>query len=462
MNNIAIIGAGPSALFAAKTILESSQNLIVHIYERGNAPGNRICPMQTSCCKMCTYCNIINGGGGSGLFSDGKLILDLVSGGKAQGINGLPLEEQEAITSTIKKTFERFDGVSESMEVPSIEEQAIYNNILEQNDLKIKYYSVMHMGTSNLYRITQNFINYLADTFENRVKFNFKTNVTNVIKKADGEYLLVTNQGSESYLAVVAAVGKAGANWLKMILQKFQCSYLTHDYFFGVRLETQSHNIENLLKFSFDPKIYRMVNERKVKLHCVCRNGDIRFYNYNGILSVGGHSPYTKNNLKFSQMDRANFNVMLSFDKTKVPPNDLLAKLNCISGQRILAQRLGDFIANRKTDTWGQLVPKNEEMICIENIRNIMDFIDCEFSDILIDFINSLSRLSVGIADPDNIIYAPAIEWDMDTVEVDNHMETSQRNIFAVGDGAGISQGIVYSSATGIIAGREIVLRYGV
>ena len=225
-------------------------------------------------------------------------------------------------------------------------------------------------------------------------------------------------------------------------------------------METTASNIENLLKLSLDPKIYRVIHGRKVKIHCVCRNGDIRLYNYNGIVSVGGHSPYTEKNIEFTQINRANFNVLLSFNKEKTPPKKLLEQFKSIAGERIFAQRLGDFFDNKVTSEWGRLVPKNKEMIYTGNLREIVDSIDSDFSNILIDFISSISKLSMGISDTDNIIYAPAIEWDMDTILVNDKMETSSRNLFAIGDGAGISQGIVYSSATGIIAGHEIASRY--
>ena len=459
MKKVAIIGSGPSALFAAKTILENSKNIKIYIYDRGKSPQNRQCNMQKSSCKNCKYCNVINGGGGSGLFSDGKLVLDLTSGGKSAGITCLSSLEQKNITNIIKKTFEKFDGVSEFKDIPPYCEQEKYAHIFEQENLRIKCYPVMHMGTHNLFKITCNFIDYLVDTFYNRIVFNFETEVTDILKDND-EYVLVTSHGRERFGSIVAAVGKAGANWLKLVLQKLNCTFEKHDYYFGVRLETQAFNIKKLLEISFDPKIYRIINERKVKIHCVCRNGDIRFYNYNGIISVGGHSPYTKSNLEFSQMDRANFNVMLSFDKTEIPPDEILKRIKSVSGEKVLAQKLDDYIANKETSVWGNIVPKNEEMVHRGNIHKIMNSIDSDFSVILIDFINSISKISEGVADKDNIIYAPAIEWDMDTVKVDNHMETSQKNLFAVGDGAGISQGIVFSSATGIIAGYEIASRY--
>ena len=459
MKKVAIIGSGPSALFAAKTILENSNNIKVYIFERGKSPQNRLCNMQASSCKMCKYCNVINGGGGAGLFSDGKLVLDLTSGGISTGIDNLSLTQQKNIISEIKATFKKFDGVSKFADVPSVIEQDQYDDYLARQNLKIKYYSVMHMGTSNLFKITCRFINYLLENFRDRIVFSFETDVIDIIKK-NSEYHLVTNRGNENFATIVAAVGKSGANWLKTTLQKFDCKFEKHNYFFGIRLETAASSIENLLKFSLDPKIYRVINGRKVKIHCVCRNGDIKLYNYNGIISVGGHSPYTENNIEFTHMNRANFNVLLSFNKEHTPPKELLEQFKRIAGQRIFAQRLGDFFDNKATSEWGKLVPKNKEMIYTGNLREIMDSVDSDFSDIIMDFIESISKLSAGIMDKDNIIYAPAIEWDMDTILLNDNMETSTKNIFAIGDGAGISQGIVYSSATGIIAGREIASRY--
>ncbi len=462
MTEIAIIGSGPSALFTAKTILENTENIRVSVYERGKSPQERKCRMQKTKCKSCQYCDVINGGGGAGLFSDGKLVLDLNSGGNSAGITNLSLDNQEAITTSIKRTFERFDGVSEFKDVPSFETQEKYTGFFAQRGLEIKYYPVMHMGTSNLHKITCNFIDYLSDEFGKRISFHFETEVLDILELSDECYRLITNHGKMNFSAIVLAVGKAGACWLKEILRKFKCSFFKHDYFFGLRIETRACNISDLLNISLDPKIYRIKNDRKIKLHCVCRNGDIRYYNYNGTLCVGGHSPYTSNNFEINQMNRANFNVMSSFNKEQIPPDELLRKFRCVSGQRIMGQRLGDFFENRRTNTWGMMVPQNQEIVYKWNIREVVDSFDWSFSRDVIDFIRDIAALNEGMADVDNIVYAPAIEWDMDTVKVNDYMETTQKNIFAVGDGAGISQGIVYSAATGIIAGYEIALRFGI
>lgn len=51
------------------------------------------------------------------------------------------------------------------------------------------------------------------------------------------------------------------------------------------------------------------------------------------------------------------------------------------------------------------------------------------------------------------------MEWAMKRSKLNDNLETEAANIFVVGDGAGISQGIVYSAATGMIAAAEICKR---
>ena len=78
---------------------------------------------------------------------------------------------------------------------------------------------------------------------------------------------------------------------------------------------------------------------------------------------------------------------------------------------------------------------------------------------IISDFVLRLSKIVPGILSEDSLVYAPALEWFMNCVEVDSNMETSRKGWFAVGDGAGLSQGIVHSAATSIIAAEEICRR---
>ena len=457
MERIIIVGAGPSGLFAAKTILENSEDFSVTLFERGRPPDKRCCRSNCGSCCYCEVCDVLQGAGGAGLFSDGKLVLDLSSGGRAKGVSSLSDRRKEVITQNIRETFEKFDGVSERKSKPDLQNQESIRNLFDTQNLSIKFYDVLHMGTNNLTSISKNFISYLQEKYPSRFSIQYETAVVNVTERGD-RYAVSTVSEDCLADAVILAVGKNGASWLKDILSPKGCTFEQNNYFFGVRLEMKSSAIRRLIDFSLDPKVFRIDNGRKVKLHCVCRKGKICFSNYEGSVIVGGHSPYTQYNQNPTDIENANFNVLLSFDKNIVSSKQILTAFKTIAPNQIVAQKLGDFIRNSETDEWGNIVPK--EATLPANIRKVMDALDVQFAVIFIRFLQSLSKICPDVLNDDNLIYAPAIEWDMDTIRVNEYMETDIKNIFAIGDGAGLSQGIVYSAATGIIAAERLISNY--
>ncbi len=71
--DVIVVGSGPAGLFSAYYLAEHS-DLKVLLLEQGQMPAKRHCPISTDQqCIKCHPCNILNGIGGAGLFSDGKL-----------------------------------------------------------------------------------------------------------------------------------------------------------------------------------------------------------------------------------------------------------------------------------------------------------------------------------------------------------------------------------------------------
>lgn len=460
MTNIVIIGSGPSALFAAKTILESNKYISIIMLEQGAPMYDRFCSAENGKCRRCSVCSVLQGGGGAGLFSDGKLIVDLTSGGIAQGVKKLTDSEKNEIEDTILKTLKSFDGKSKFKEMPSTDIMKKNRELFEAENLSIKFYNVLHMGSNNLPNITQNFINYLSNQFPDRFCIFYHSGVTE-ISKMDFGYIVYVKELEYYADCVIVATGKSQAAWLKATVSKLGVKYSSHPFYFGLRMETFYSNIERLIQLSFDPKISRVIDGRKIKIHCMCRRGQVRYYRYKSYLNVGGHSPCNENDAYLSDSNpNANFNILLSYDESIISPERILSLFGEKCPDSIAVQRLGDFISSQTTLRWGKLVPSNENIVSPVNIRKIIDSFDVNFSHYLIDFLISLSKICPGIIDEDNILYAPTIEWDMDSVSVNSNMETDSYNLFAIGDGAGLSQGIVFSAATGILAAREISKRF--
>ena len=75
MYDVAIIGGGPAAIFAAYEFAIKYPELKLVMLEAGNAIDKRHCPLaakKVDHCINCKPCSIMRGFGGAGAFSDGK------------------------------------------------------------------------------------------------------------------------------------------------------------------------------------------------------------------------------------------------------------------------------------------------------------------------------------------------------------------------------------------------------
>ena len=454
--DVIIIGAGPAGLFAAYRILEKLPDMSVLLIEKGTNIKSRRCEKNCSICPDYEKCNILCGVGGSGLFSDGKLVLDLHSGGLLDSLTDIKEQSKKRLSEYIEKTLKQFDGVSQDGPTPSSDNIIEWSNMFNRNGLNIKHYNVLHMGSKNLKNIITNFVNELKKKPGFELMVN--TEVVNVKKDCDGIGIVQTSDGqyftSEN---IVFSVGKTGSNWLKRIFVDNQISFRKTKTYIGIRIETAHENIAKLFDFSFDPKIWMVLDNHKVKTHCFCRHGDIICTNYMGFPVVGGQTQITEKNKE--SMDgfsaKSNFNVLVSTSLEQKTILGLLNELKKVNPYGPVVQNLSSFIDNTVDCN-----PINDMLgnAKIGNIRKIMDHFD-NIGTYIAEFIFRLKKIVPDITNNNSLVYAPAIEWFMDTVDVKPNMETTCSGWFAVGDGAGLSQGIVHAAATGIIAAENICER---
>lgn len=455
--DVAIIGAGPAGLFAADYILKNSNKATVALIDKGKAVEARQCCDNCCICVEKDRCSVLCGVGGSGLFSDGKLVLNLHSGGTLDAVSVVTEKKRRELIETIVGTLRKYDGKSEHSLPITEEQQKYWEALCATQGLKIKHYDVLHMGTANLHHITDRFVNKLRENQRISVKLNCE--IIKVTENINGQSVLQSLNGdalTASY--VIFSVGKTGSEWLKKLFGVNQIHLKKTNTYLGVRIETPNTALKELFRYSFDPKIWAYYGKRKVKTHCFCRRGDIVFTNYMGYQIVGGHTRFTKKNhvpVK-EQSSKANFNVLVSTSRNSGDVYGLLNKFLEINSKGAVVQKLLEFLdvpekeyINNNSDT---------SRIGEGNIRKILDEFDST-GKIISDFILRLSKIVPGILCEESKVYAPALEWFMDSVEVDYNMETTHRGWFAVGDGAGLSQGIVHSAATSLIAAEEICRR---
>ena len=74
----------------------------------------------------------------------------------------------------------------------------------------------------------------------------------------------------------------------------------------------------------------------------------------------------------------------------------------------------------------------------------------------IVNFIDMLDKVIPGFASPDNLLYALEAKFSSNIIKLSDQLETSVSGLYAIGDGAGLSRGLMQASASGIYVARSI------
>jgi hypothetical protein len=73
--------------------------------------------------------------------------------------------------------------------------------------------------------------------------------------------------------------------------------------------------------------------------------------------------------------------------------------------------------------------------------------------------LQALDKLAPGVFSRHTLLYGVEVKFYSNRIEVSQEMETKVKNLYAIGDGAGITRGLLQASTSGVIAARTIVSR---
>jgi uncharacterized FAD-dependent dehydrogenase len=73
--------------------------------------------------------------------------------------------------------------------------------------------------------------------------------------------------------------------------------------------------------------------------------------------------------------------------------------------------------------------------------------------------LEALDKIAPGIHSRDTLLYGVEVKFYSSRLELSNSLETKIRNLFTIGDGAGVTRGLIQASASGVIVAREILKR---
>jgi uncharacterized FAD-dependent dehydrogenase len=453
--DVIIVGAGPAGIFAAMELTRAGPHRILML-DKGPSLDERRCPSrEKGRCMKCATCALMTGWGGSGAFSDGKLTLTTQVGGLLAEIRGE--DEAEAMVKEVDALWVRYGANGEPYrgDLDRIEEVA---RRAAAAGLRLQHYPIRHLGTERCGDILGAMYLELVNC---GVEVRTRTEVAHVLTR-DGAVAGVELSTGERLTApfVIVAPGREGADWLTQMAHDLKLCLSINPVDIGVRVELPAHVLAPLTDLLYEPKFiyYSAAFDDRIRTFCVCPYGEVVTEWAGDVLTVNGHSyaHYKTENTNFAVLVSKNFTEPF---KEPIAYGKYVARLaNLLSGG-IMVQRLGDLRAGRRTTdqrlercitrpTLKEATPGDLNLVLPHRyIVNILEMFD------------ALDQVAPGVGSRHTLLYGVEAKFYSSRLQLSRDLETGVRNLFAAGDGAGVTRGLVQASASGMVAAREILRR---
>jgi hypothetical protein len=443
---VAIVGAGPSAIFAALTLSKGSMKDLV-IFEKGKDIHER---------KRGRGMELLCGWGGAGAFSDGKLTLSPKVGGFLGDF--IPQSQLVNLLRKADEIYLSFGAPKEVFGQSSDKTEALYQEA-KLAELEFIPMEIRHLGTENCVPLLKKIRNAL----EKKVDVFFNTPVKEILVE-NGKVMGVLLENGTRVNAdyVICGPGRVGAQWIKNEVQRLGIPSMPSPVDIGVRVEAPAPILQKLTDIAYEAKFiyYSKTFDDKVRTFCMNPFGEVVTETIDEIVTVNGHSYANK------RTENTNFAILVSNTFTE-PFNDpigygkYIARLANLLGNGVIIQRLGDLLDGRRStpDRINRCITR--PTLISATPGDLSFVLPYRHLKSIIEMLEALDRITPGIFSRHTLIYGVEVKFYTNRVKISPALETDIQNLFLIGDGAGITRGLMQASISGILAGDEILKRTG-
>ncbi|MDH5747577.1 MAG: FAD-dependent oxidoreductase, partial [Candidatus Bathyarchaeota archaeon] len=323
--------------------------------------------------------------------------------------------------------------------------------------LKLIRQKIRHMGTE---RCTQT-LRKMRQELNGKVEVKLKKDVKGLIVKNNTVKGVETVNGEKFFgRYVVVAPGRSGAEWLQAEAQALGLKTLNNPVDVGIRVEALAPVMEELTSVLYEPKLiyYSRFFDDQVRTFCVAPYGEVISESYNGVLTVNGQSYAEKKtkNTNFAILVRTSFTEPF---KEPIAYGKYLARLSNILSGGVMIQRLGDLEAGRRSTS--ERIARSVVTPTLKNATpgDLSFVLPYRYLADIRETLQALDKIAPGINSRDTLLYGIEVKFYSSRLQLSNSLETQIYNLFTIGDGAGVTRGLVQASASGVIVAREITKR---
>ena len=453
--DVIIVGGGPAGIFAALELVERTGKIL--IIEKGKNLAERFCPSKNKHipCIKCKPCSIVCGWGGAGAFSDGKLTLSPEVGGFLdEYISKDRLHKRIRYVDDLYLRFGAPEKVygEDKEAITEIEKKAILA------DLRLIPSRIRHLGSGRTLEILEAMKEHLE---RKGVEVSIGSACEELLVK-NGEAGGVRLSGGEVFTGkyIIVGPGREGSEWMVAEGKRLGLKTTVNPVDIGVRVELPAEVMEPLTAVVYESKFiyYSRSFEDRVRTFCMCPHGEVVVENNDGLITVNGHSHAHKKtgNTNFALLVSKNFTEPF---KEPITYGRYVAGLANLLGGGVIVQRLGDLQAGRRSNPErlkkGLVVPTLKEatpgdLSLVLPYRHLLA---------IMEMLEAMEVIAPGVNSRNTLLYGVEVKFYSSRLNLSSCLETEIPRLFAVGDGAGVTRGLMQASISGVIVGNEIKKR---
>lgn len=437
-----IVGAGPAGIFAALELVNNNGALKVLLIEKGSDLDKR------------ERKDIFSGWGGAGTYSDGKLNLTKDVG----GLLGDYLDDTDLseLITYVDRLYVKY-GAGSELKGLDTEAVARLEEASARAGLKLIPFPIRHMGTDRCFGLLKKLRAYLG----RKIDIAFNEEVVEVIDR-DGRAVGVRTGSSKEYYArfIVLTPGRTGSAWLQALARGKGLKTSVNPVDIGVRVEVPASVLRPVTDVLHEAKLVYYSKKFDDQLRTFCMNpyGVVVKEAHPGFCTVNGHS------FSMKRSENTNFAILVSTTFTEpfhepIEYGQYIAKLANLIGGGIILQRLGDLMHGRRSTP--ERIAKGGVTPTLKGVTpgDLSFVMPYRYISDILEMIGALDRFAPGISSPSTLLYGVEVKFYSMRLELNNCLETEIENLFAAGDGAGVTRGIIQASVSGVVVARAILAR---